>query len=107
MTKAIQDYLVPLGVTLPQSDRDIVGGYFMWFRLPSPLQADAVARLVLEQENLIIGHGLQFRVYDDAGEEDLQRAVRLCFAWEEEENLTTGVERLGKVVGQMLEGIKK
>ncbi|KAL8927244.1 MAG: hypothetical protein Q9208_002420 [Pyrenodesmia sp. 3 TL-2023] len=104
MMEAIERYLLPLGVTLPQSDRTVVGGYFFWFALPKPLLADEVARAAKEEENLIIGQGSLFAVYGDERTEDLERQVRVCFSWEEEANIVQGIERLGKVVKQMLNG---
>lgn len=104
MMEAIERYLLPLGVTLPQSDRTVVGGYFLWVALPKPLLADDVARVAKEEENLIIGQGLLFVVYGDERTEDLERQVRVCFSWEEEGNIAQGIERLGKVIKRMLNG---
>ncbi|KAI4141237.1 MAG: hypothetical protein L6R39_005450 [Caloplaca ligustica] len=106
MMEAIEHHLLPLGVTLPQSNRDVVGGYFLWFALPKPLLADEVARVTKEEENLIIGQGSLFAVYGDERTEDLERQVRVCFSWEEENNIPEGIERLARVISRMLEAQK-
>ena len=102
MMAAINRHLLPLGVTLPQSDRAVVGGYFLWIRLPEPLLADDVAHHAKEKESLIIGQGALFAVTGDERTQDLERQVRLCFSWEEEENLPEGIERLGTVIRRVL-----
>ena len=104
MIQAIDGHLVPLGITLPQASRDVVGGYFIWLTLPIPLKADEVAATAKEDENLIIAPGSIFAVYGDRlkGDESLEREIRLCFSWEEEGKLAEGIERLGKVVRKML-----
>jgi len=57
----------------------------------------------LRDESLIIGHGGMFEVQGNEDAVRLDHAIRLCFAWEEEENLVEGIERLGRVIGRMLE----
>jgi DNA-binding transcriptional MocR family regulator len=54
MVAAINQHLVPLGVGLPQTDRDIVGGYFVWLTLPPPLKGAIVAQRAKEDENLAV-----------------------------------------------------
>ncbi|KAL8731245.1 MAG: hypothetical protein Q9181_004359 [Wetmoreana brouardii] len=101
MIAAIEHHLVPLGVRLPQSDRAVVGGYFIWFALPEPLLADDVARRANDEENVIIGQGSIFAVAGDERNKDLERQVRVCFSWEEEENLSEGIERLAAVISRL------
>jgi len=98
MISAIEDYVVPLGVTLPQTDGEVVGGYFIYLTLPAPLQAEEVAMLAKEDENLIIAPGPIFGVYGDEKAVDLTRKVRLCFSWEAEQKLAEGIQRLGQVI---------
>lgn len=104
MMEAIKRHLLPLGVTLPQSDRDVVGGYFLWFALPRPLLAEDIARVAKEEENLVIGQGSLFAVYGDERTDDLERQIRVCFSWEEEDRLAQGIERLASVIRRMLDG---
>ncbi|KZF24125.1 PLP-dependent transferase [Xylona heveae TC161] len=104
MLLAIERYLLPLGVTMAQPDRDVVGGYFIWFDLPNGLDADLVARRAMEMENVIIAEGSLFEVSNDAKGARFPSAVRVCFSWEEEDCLAEGIERLANVVRCMLNG---
>ena len=101
MMFAIGKTLIPLGVTLPQINREIIGGYFIWLSLPTPLNAAEVASCASEDESLIIAPGPIFGVYGDEKVVDLERKVRVCFSWEEEANLAEGIERLGRVITRM------
>ncbi|KAL8780970.1 MAG: hypothetical protein Q9213_006221 [Squamulea squamosa] len=102
MMSAINRYLLPLDVSLPQSNRDVVGGYFLWLSLPQPLTAEAVAQRAKTEENLIIGQGSLFAVYGDERKKDLERQIRVCFSWEAEGNLGEGIQRLASVIRRML-----
>ena len=104
MISAITTHLLPLGVTLPQSNRDVLGGYFIWFSLPEPLRADDVAERAKDDENTIIAQGSLFGVYGDVRQGDLEREVRVCFSWEEEARLVEGIERLARVIRSMQAG---
>lgn len=103
MISAIEDHLLPLGVTLPQRNRDVVGGYFIWLSLPAPLKAEDVAVCARREENLIIAPGPIFAVYGDEEAVDLNRKVRVCFSWEEEAKLAEGIQRLARVISTMQE----
>ena len=98
MIAAIEQYLIPLGVTLPQTDREIIGGYFIWLTLPSPLDAEEIAMLAKRDANLIIAPGRIFGVYGDETAVDLKGKVRVCFSWEEEDRLAEGIQRLRQVI---------
>lgn len=104
MISAISTHLIPLGVTLPQPSREVVGGYFIWFSLPEPLLADAVAKRAQAEENLIVAQASLFAVYGDARKGELEREMRVCFSWEEEHRLVEGIERLARVVRTMQAG---
>lgn len=54
MIKAINDLLVPLGVRLPQTDRDFVGGYFIWLTLPDGIEGGALADRARNDENVVV-----------------------------------------------------
>ena len=101
MIDAIEEHLVPLGVTLPQSKRAIMGGYFVWLSLPSNLIAEDVAARAKEEEQLTIAPGSSSAVWSDENAVDLTRNVRLCFAWEEEDKLAEGIVRLARVIQGM------
>ena len=101
MISAIEEHLLPLGVTLPQRHRDVVGGYFIWLSLPAPLQAEEVAVYARREENLIIAPGPIFAVNGDEEAVDLNGNVRVCFSWEEEAKLAEGIQRLARVISTM------
>lgn len=54
MVEGINKHLIQLGVSIPQTDREIVGGYFIWLTLPSPLKGAVVAQRAKEEENLVV-----------------------------------------------------
>ena len=54
MVGAINRHLIPLGVCIPQTDRKVVGGYFIWLTLPSPLEGAVVAQRAKEDANLAV-----------------------------------------------------
>ncbi|KAI1078204.1 pyridoxal phosphate-dependent transferase [Whalleya microplaca] len=105
---AVQRELVPLGVKVQEASlsgrADVFGGYFVWVTLPAPgPTARAVAERCKREEKLMVGWGDMFEVHGDEKAVRFEREVRLCFAWEDEEDLVEGVERLGRVLGRMLE----
>jgi DNA-binding transcriptional MocR family regulator len=89
-------------VTLPPTEGSVVGGYFIWFSLPAPLDADELAVRAKEDENVIIAPGSLFGVYGDSQAGELAREVRICIAWEERELLAESIDRLGRAIGKML-----
>ena len=101
MVSAIEEHLLPLGVTLPQPDRGVVGGYFIWLSLPAPMQSEEVAMRARQEANLVIAPGPIFAVHGDERAVDLERKVRVCFSWEQEEMLAEGIQRLAQVIGSM------
>jgi DNA-binding transcriptional MocR family regulator len=57
MLAAIHEHLVPLGVRLPQTEREVVGGYFVWVEVPGALRASEVVRRAGEEENVVVAGG--------------------------------------------------
>ncbi|KAI3323328.1 PLP-dependent transferase [Xylariaceae sp. AK1471] len=121
LMRTIRAELVPLGVHVHEGSlcgRDeIYGGYFVWMTVPSPSTmtttkgtattakwptAKAIADRCRADENLMIGNGELFTVHGDEGAVRFDNAIRLCFSWEDEEDLVDGVERLGRVIRKML-----
>jgi DNA-binding transcriptional MocR family regulator len=99
---AIKRYLLPLGVAGPET-YSIHGGYFIWLKLPTSLSAREIAKVALEEQNLLIADGELFATPGDGVPgNDLRHRLRLCFAWEKEDKLTEGVERLSLVVRKAL-----
>lgn len=99
MTKAIVSHLLPLGFTLPQPSRDVVGGYFTWLSLPTPLSAATLTERCVE-ENVIVAPGSIFEVPEQLR---FDGHMRLCWAWEEEGLLEEGVQRIASVARKMLD----
>lgn len=102
---AITKNLLPLGFTLPQPTRNVVGGFFVWLSLPEGLFAADLARVCREEESVIVAHGAMFEVPGDDAVK-FEGNVRLCFAWEEEERLKEGVRRIKRAAERLLAGGK-
>jgi len=105
MMQAVRRQLVPLGVTLPQPNKDVSGGYFIWLTLPTSLDAESITQKAQEEQNLTILPGPTCNV---AGDEDnkavnLNRNIRLSFTYEDYKLLEEGVARLAKVIKSSLE----
>jgi len=101
---AIEQHLLPLGLTMPQPDNQVAGGYFIWLTLPPPLDATSIGRRALEDEEVIIISGPKFKVDGDEDNEStkFERDFRLCFAWADVELLEEGIVRLARVVKREL-----
>ncbi|KAK4930443.1 hypothetical protein LTR28_011656, partial [Elasticomyces elasticus] len=130
LVSAIETHLAPLGVTLPQRGRQVVGGYFVWLTLPhldspssssassadddvgarggrgrSVLRGDEVRRRAAEEENVRVAWGEMFEVPGDRSEVNrFPNQLRLCFSWEDEAVMEEGVRKLAGVVGRMIRG---
>ena len=105
MLRAIEEHLLPLGLTMPQPDAEVAGGYFFWLTLPGSLSAEEIAARALNEESLKIIAGPMFHVVgdEDNTEAEYEHSFRLSFAWEKEDNLAEGVERLAAVIKRALE----
>ncbi|KAF1811434.1 PLP-dependent transferase, partial [Eremomyces bilateralis CBS 781.70] len=95
-----------MGVEVVEStyiDR-VAGGYFLCLTLPAPLIATEVVDRC-KRVNLIVAPGDIFEVPGDNNTEKtrFRSLIRLCFAWEDEDKLEEGVERLAGVIKVMLE----
>jgi DNA-binding transcriptional MocR family regulator len=99
---AITKYLVPLGFAMPQPDRKIVGGYFIWLALPERLTANALAEKC-RADGVIVAPGTIFEVPSDEDAADFDGHVRLCFAWEDESKLEDGVRRMAEAAWDLLQ----
>ena len=99
---AVQSALGPLGAVLEeQSGSAVAGGYFLWLRVP--IDAVRLARRAKDEQNLVVAEGCIFEVPGDREVAHFPNHVRLCFAWEEEDKLVEGVERLAVVLKRMLD----
>ncbi|KAJ5089688.1 hypothetical protein N7532_008372 [Penicillium argentinense] len=105
ITSAIKEHLTPLGAQFNAgaAHNTIVGGYYIWIKIPAPLSAAGVCQKALESQNLTLGCGDLFRVPEDNPlESDLHQRLRLSFMWEDGEKLVEGIDRLGNVLRGML-----
>lgn len=100
MMGAIKDNLLPLGLTMPQADNDVAGGYFIWLTLPGSLNSTRIYKRALAEENLTIIAGPLFKVDGDEQNKEtrFEQDLRLCYAWEDEDVLEEGVIRLARVI---------
>lgn len=103
---AITRYLLPLGFTLPQPTRDVVGGFFVWLSLPEGLSSGQFAQVCKEEEGVIVAPGAMFEVPGDEGVK-FDGNVRLCFAWEEEQRLVEGVRRMKVATEKLITAVKE
>ncbi|KAI6836917.1 PLP-dependent transferase [Hortaea werneckii] len=100
LINAITAHLLPLGFQLPQPDRDIVGGYFVWLKLPGRMTATALAS-ACKRKGVVIAPGTIFEVPGDRETAGFDGHMRLCFAWEDEGKLEEGVVRAAGVAREM------
>lgn len=102
LTSAIQEHLVPRGVSV-KAPPSTIGGYFIWLTLPDPLRATDVVRRAQEEEKLRLAPGDLFQVAEDSQTMTSRFGgnLRLCFAWEEAGHLIEGVRRLARVLDRM------
>ncbi|KAI8946028.1 pyridoxal phosphate-dependent transferase [Xylaria longipes] len=132
LMRAVRTELVPLGVRVHEGSLrghdGVYGGYFVWMTLPTPPtaantsttattatatateregrvwpMARAIADRCRADEALLIGNGELFAVHGDEDAARFDNTIRLCFAWEGEDDLVEGVERLGRVIRKMLD----
>lgn len=100
---AFDSILSPLGVRLADSS-PIHGGWFLWLQLPDWCDAKAFSEWVERDHNVLVAYGemYQLRGYSGSSSEP-SRAIRICLAWEEEDQLMEGVRRLGDGMRAMKE----
>ncbi|KAI1322917.1 pyridoxal phosphate-dependent transferase [Xylariaceae sp. FL0255] len=118
LASTIHDVLSPLGITVVDNSLrgqdGVFGGYFIWMNLPTSTTwtgsepklwptAAAIAKRCKTDEDLLIGNGELFAVHGDETAAPFDRAIRLCFAWEEEDKIVDGVRRLGRIIRKMLD----
>jgi DNA-binding transcriptional MocR family regulator len=104
MMTAITHHLLPLGVSTPEANADVAGGYFIWLELPEPLTSEGITRKAADEQDLIVSDGNAFQVQgDEESGISFDRNIRICFSYETEENLVEGVERLARLIRQELD----
>lgn len=104
---AIHKHISPLGITVREScladgGEPVYGGYFVWFTLSKGhFPTSFIADRALAEEELVIGAGNMFEVHGDEKSVCFDNDIRLCFAWEPEEQVVEGVTRLGNLLKRM------
>jgi DNA-binding transcriptional MocR family regulator len=106
MITSVQTHLVPLGVKIGEvsfGPQAIFGGYFIWLEMPNNINAETVTEIAKSQENLIVAPG---HIFEVAGDDSVKfpSSIRLCFSWEEVEDLEESILRLKRVVEDVLTG---
>ncbi|KPM43217.1 hypothetical protein AK830_g3310 [Neonectria ditissima] len=118
MLTAVEEYLVPLGVTvdtgLPyrsnENSEKVAGGYFMYITFPDGLpSADELATWAKTSQALTFAPGSIFTVRGDEGSErrsqtTFGRGARLSWGWNPDNVIVEGVQRLAVVVQDALDG---
>lgn len=97
MDGAIRDLLCPLGARVVEDWEGREGGFYIWLRLPGFLDGGLVAARCSESEALSVWPGNAFEVAGDVRGE-LGPYLRLCYSWEDEDNIREGIGRLARVV---------
>ncbi|KAH6962166.1 pyridoxal phosphate-dependent transferase [Ilyonectria sp. MPI-CAGE-AT-0026] len=107
MTRAIKEFLYPLGVRIiSDGDDKVAGGFFLYISFAGCTSPGSkIAEVALEEFNLKIAPGAIFSVPDDPsskerGDASYGNGARLCWAWNEEEALVDGIKRLGETISQ-------
>ncbi|KAL2070447.1 hypothetical protein VTL71DRAFT_13473 [Oculimacula yallundae] len=106
MLEAIQKNLVPLGVSVGEvsfEGKAVFGGYFIWLELPKNTSAALVVERAKENENLVVSPGYAFEVSSDPSVQ-FKNSLRVCFSWEEEDDLKDSILRLARVVKEVGNG---
>lgn len=104
MMSAIKRWLLPFGMTIVRgADSKTAGGYFIWLVLPEAVHGKAleVTKRTQAEENLIVAGGKLSQIPGD-DTFTFNSNIRLCFAWEAEQELVDGVKRLATVIGKMI-----
>lgn len=103
MMRAVHEHLDRFGIEVMDSNvteggDEVYGGYFVWITFPEGPASQDIAKRAMDDENLIVSPGELFEVKGDEKSVRFSKSIRLCFSWEEEDDIVEGVSRLGRVV---------
>jgi len=118
LMSSIKQYLAPLGVqittgapymeTTAETGILPVGGFFTYISFPPELpSAEVIAKRARECYALTFAFGQMFVVKGDEGSTERAKGTwgsgaRLCWAWEEEDAIKEGIQRLAELLRVML-----
>lgn len=105
LVDAVQTELGPLGVSLPQEHREVVGGFFIWVTLPDKVDAEELADRCKEEGGVFIAPGSIFEVPGDESV-NFKHSIRLTFSWVDLDELVEGVKRIRTMLESILKGEK-
>lgn len=98
----VRSALGRFGVRVGAGGDGVYGGYFLWLALrEGGPRAREVAERARAEENLIVAEGDMFEVHGDEEAARFPMNIRLCYSWEEEEDVVEGVQRLGRVLERL------
>lgn len=103
LVHAVETELCPLGVMLPQSDREVVGGFFIWITLPDTVLADEFAERCGAEANVIVAPGSIFEVPGDNSAR-FKHSLRLTFSWVDVEDMVEAIKRIRPILESSLRG---
>lgn len=107
MMRAVHEKLDRFGIEVLDANigaegrEETYGGYFVWITFPKGPAAVDIAKRAMDDENLIVSPGHLFEVKGDEESVGFKNSIRLCFSWEEEDDIIEGVARLGRAVGSL------
>jgi DNA-binding transcriptional MocR family regulator len=85
----------------------VAGGFFIWLALPAGLTDGVVAARLLSDANVAVATETQCRLpHQGQATKREGNNIRLCFAYEDEEKLAEGVERIREVLEVLLNEAK-
>lgn len=105
LVDAIEKYLVPLGARLPQQNRDIAGGFFVWVTLPEAILSEELCQRCKDEMSVFVAPGSIFEVPGDEGVK-FEHSIRLTFSWVELDDMVEGIRRIRSIMESMLRGEK-
>lgn len=89
MVAALKTHIPEMEFEIPRS------GFFIWGRLPSPINTSRLFKLALEEENVSFLPGSAFLIGD---RKDVQNCLRLSFAFCPIEDIESGIKRLSRAL---------
>lgn len=103
LASAVREYLYPYGVSLPQSDREAIGGYFLWLTLPKSVKAIDFAERCQAEAGVIVAPGSIFEVPGDESVK-FEHSIRLTFSWIDNDLMVEAVKKISIVLQSCIKG---